>query len=151
MRKVSSTKRSLRRIKRIDDHAQRQKRDHYSEDLAEQAFGNPVAQARPAPRAKRRCANHPGDERQIGRKGEADKAEDQNFAQVGNGHYRAVGNDQAVLGQTRAGQKGTSQGPGDADEEGEEGLKGTENGEVAGKAKSAARHGNPDDEEDEDA
>ena len=56
---------------------------------------------------------------------------------MGDGHYRAVGDDQAVLGQTRAGQEGTGQGTSDADEEGEEGLKGTENGKVAGEAKSA--------------
>ena len=60
---------------------------------------------------------------------------------MGNGHYRAVGNDQAVLGQTRAGQKGTGQGPGDADEEGEEGLKGTENGKMAGGTNRGQRTG----------
>ena len=62
-----------------------------------------------------------------------------------------MGNDQAILGQSCAGQEGSGQRPGDADEEGEEGLEGTENGKVAGEAKSAFGHGNPDDEEDEDA
>ena len=62
-----------------------------------------------------------------------------------------MGDDEAVIGQVFAQEEGVGQGAGDADEEREEGLQRTQDGEVTGQAERALGNGDPGNEEDEGA